>query len=42
MRSATRRYILDLPARIVTVSMETMVMVDTLPMLDVLPTQEGI
>ena len=33
------RYILDLLARIVTVSLETMAIVDTLPMLEVLPTQ---
>ncbi len=35
------RYILDLLARIVTVSLETMTIVDTLPTLDVLPTQEN-
>lgn len=33
------RYILDLLARIVTVSLETMTSIDTLPMLEVLPTQ---
>ena len=33
------RYIIDLLAQIVTVSLETMAIVDTLPMLDVLPTQ---
>lgn len=35
------RYILDLLARIVTVSLQTMTIIDTLPKLDVLPTQEN-
>ena len=34
------RYFIDLLARIVTVSLETMTIVDTLPMLDVLADQQ--
>jgi predicted helicase len=33
------RYILDLLARIITVSLETMAIVDALPALEILPTQ---
>jgi predicted helicase len=35
------RYILDLLARVVTVSLGTMTIVDALPALDVVPTQEN-
>ena len=38
-RWATPRYILDLLARIVTVSLETMTIVDALPALEGLPTE---